>query len=74
VLAERLGPHRSLLAADGGPAQAWLATRAPWIGEMRPLNGRATAYVCENFACQSPASTPEELRQRLAAGGPVNSL
>ncbi|MGD1031942.1 MAG: thioredoxin domain-containing protein [Opitutaceae bacterium] len=74
VLAERLGPHRSILAADGGSAQAWLAARAPWIGEMRPLNGRVTAYVCENFACQSPASTPEELRQRLAAGGPVNSL
>jgi len=69
VLAERLGPHRSILAADGGPAQEWLATRAPWITEMRPHDGRPTAYVCENFVCQSPASTPEELRQRLSAGG-----
>ena len=66
VLAERLGPRRSILGADGGPGQAWLAARAPWIAEMRPLNGRATAYVCENFTCQSPASTPEELRQRLS--------
>ena len=66
VLAERLGPRRSILGADGGPGQAWLATRAPWIAEMRPLNGRATAYVCENFTCHSPASTPDELRQRLS--------
>jgi hypothetical protein len=66
VLAERLGPRRSILGADGGSGQAWLAARAPWIAEMRPLNGRATAYVCENFVCQSPASTPEELRQRLS--------
>ena len=74
VLAERLGPHRSVLAADGGPAQAWLAARAPWIGEMRPVNGRTTAYVCEDFACRSPASTPEELRQRLSAGSDVNRV
>ena len=66
VLAESLGPRRSILCADGGSAQAWLAARAPWIAEMRPLNGPATAYVCENYACQSPASTPGELRQRLS--------
>lgn len=24
------------------------------------------AYVCKNFACQLPATTTEELRQRLA--------
>jgi hypothetical protein len=66
VLAERLGPRRSILGADGGSAQAWLAARAPWIAEMRPINGRTTAYICENFTCQSPASTPEELRQRLS--------
>ncbi len=30
----------------------------------RPLkDGKATAYVCENFACQAPVNTPEELEQ-----------
>jgi len=78
VLAEHLGPRRSILAADGGPAQDWLAIFAPWIGEMRPLKGQAAAYVCEDFACQAPASTPGELRerlslstQRLSPAGPV---
>ena len=65
VLHERLGPRRSLLAADGGEGQRWLARRAPWMAEMRPRDGRATAYVCEEFACQAPASSAEELRRRL---------
>jgi uncharacterized protein YyaL (SSP411 family) len=66
VLCERLGPRRSVLAADGGPGQKWLASRAPWIAEMAPLGGRPTAYVCEDYACQLPATSPEELRERLA--------
>ena len=65
VLAERLGPRRCLLAADDGPAQEWLAARAPWIAGMRPRDGRATAFVCEDFVCQTPVTTPEQLRKLL---------
>ncbi len=65
VMHESLGPRRALLAADGGEGQAWLASRAPWIAEMKPLGGRATAYVCEDFACQAPVTSPAELRRLL---------
>jgi uncharacterized protein YyaL (SSP411 family) len=65
VVHESLGPRRALLAADGGEGQAWLASRAPWIAEMKPLAGRATAYVCEEFACQAPVTSPAELRRLL---------
>ncbi len=65
VLAEKLGPRRALLAVDGGAAQAWLASRAPWLAELKPLAGRATAYVCEEFTCQAPVTTPAELRRAL---------
>jgi uncharacterized protein YyaL (SSP411 family) len=65
VLHERLGPRQCLVALDGGPAQAWLAERAPWLAAMRPVGGRATAYVCENFACRAPATAPAELRALL---------
>jgi uncharacterized protein YyaL (SSP411 family) len=61
-----LGPRRTLLAADGGAGQAWLAQRAPWLAEMKPLGGRATAYVCEEFSCRAPVNTPEELKKILA--------
>ena len=65
VLHGRLGVRRTLLAADGGEGQRWLAVRAPWIAEMRPVGGQATAYVCAEFVCQAPVTTPEELRAAL---------
>ncbi len=65
VLHETLGPRRLLLAADGGAGQAWLAQRAPWLVEMKPLAGRATAYVCEEFACNAPVTDPADLRRML---------
>jgi len=65
VLPEGLGPRRAVLCADGGEGQRWLAGRAPWLAEMRPRDGRPTAYVCEDFACQAPIVEPAELRRRL---------
>jgi uncharacterized protein YyaL (SSP411 family) len=37
----------------------------PLLEGRTPLDGRAAAYVCENFACQRPVSEPEELRALL---------
>jgi len=65
VLAEGLGPRRAVLAADGGAGQTWLAARRPYLAAMRPVGGRATAYLCENFTCQEPVSDPRELAKRL---------
>ncbi|MCW5549696.1 MAG: thioredoxin domain-containing protein [Opitutaceae bacterium] len=67
VLHERLGPRRALLGADGGEGQAWLAARLPWIADMRSVNGRATAYVCEHRTCQAPVNSPDGLRKLLSA-------
>ncbi len=61
----RFGPRRAVLAADGGEGQRWLAERAPWLAEMRPVDGRAAAYVCVGQTCQAPVSTPELLRGLL---------
>ena len=65
VVHERLGPRRALLAADGGEAQRWLAERMPYLADMKPVGGRATAYVCEQFTCRRPVSDPAELRKLL---------
>jgi len=68
VLDEPLSAGWSVLAADGGEGQRWLATRAPWIEAMAPNEGKATAFVCEGHTCEAPATTVEQLRARLGQG------
>jgi uncharacterized protein YyaL (SSP411 family) len=65
ALHEKLGLRRALLAADGAGGQRWLAERKPYLATMKPLAGRATVYVCENFTCQVPVTDPAGLRALL---------
>ncbi len=66
VLHEQLGPRRAILCLDSVDARRWLSARRPYLSDMKPVGGKVTAYVCENYACQAPATTPGELRERLA--------
>ena len=40
-------------------------TNVALLAGKKALEGRATAYVCRNYACQAPTSDPEELRRQL---------
>ena len=51
---ERFLPNKILLLADGGPGQAQLARWLPFLAGVRPKQGRATAYICENYVCKLP--------------------
>ncbi len=37
----------------------------PLLEERNMIDGKPTAYVCENFTCQKPVVTTEELNQQL---------
>ncbi|MEP0548977.1 MAG: thioredoxin domain-containing protein [Rhodothermales bacterium] len=48
---------------DGGE----VAALAPYTEAQTMIDGKATAYVCEHFACQSPTTDPDELARQLDA-------
>ena len=37
----------------------------PFIKEQRSIDGKATAYVCENFACQAPTTDVVQMKEFL---------
>jgi uncharacterized protein YyaL (SSP411 family) len=61
---ERFLPNKILLLADGGAGQKTLALHNEFVGGLVRIDGKATAYVCEDYACRLPTSdvaTMEEL-------------
>jgi hypothetical protein len=56
-------PHRVLVAAEPGEPDPL----APARGRL-PIDGRATAYVCRNFACSPPVTDAGALRALLTVG------
>ncbi|MFI6598960.1 thioredoxin domain-containing protein [Nonomuraea sp. NPDC050536] len=64
--------HRQALLADVPGLVVALGTgeqsRVPLLEGRGLVDGTPAAYVCRNFACRLPVTTPEELRAELAAG------
>jgi len=58
-------PNKIVLLADGGAGQQWLGERLEFIRTVGPIDGKAAAFVCENFVCQLPVTDPEKLRELL---------
>jgi len=54
VVVPAFGEHRSALERV-----------LPWVKPMAARDGRATAYVCRDFACQAPVHTAETLLASL---------
>ncbi len=52
----RYQPNEILILADGGPGQAYFTQKIEFFKDVHPIEGKATAYVCQNFVCQLPTS------------------
>jgi uncharacterized protein YyaL (SSP411 family) len=56
------------VVAGRAPEDEGAEALIPLLAERKTRAGRATAYVCEGYACQSPTTDPEELRRQLGSG------
>jgi uncharacterized protein YyaL (SSP411 family) len=61
-------PNKVVLLADGGEGQRYLEEKLEAVREMKPVNGKAAAYLCENFTCKAPATDLEALGDLLSSG------
>jgi uncharacterized protein YyaL (SSP411 family) len=62
----RFLPDKIVLLAEGAAGQAFLGKHLEFIRDVKPVDGKATAYVCEDYVCQLPTSDLEKLTQELA--------
>jgi uncharacterized protein len=61
----RFHPNRVLAVA--GPEDEAARAEVPLLADRPPVDGKATAYVCERFVCQRPVTEPHELAAALDA-------
>ena len=61
---ERYLPNK--VVAGRAPDDEEAAGLIPLLAERPTRDGRATAYVCVQYACQTPTTEPEELARQLA--------
>jgi uncharacterized protein YyaL (SSP411 family) len=48
-------------------ARGAIAGRLPWVASLTARDGRATAYLCRDFACEAPTVDPVELASQVDA-------
>ncbi len=61
-------PNKVVLLHPQGEAGSQIARLAPFTATQVALDGRATAYVCRNFACRAPTTDSEEMLAALGQG------
>jgi uncharacterized protein YyaL (SSP411 family) len=61
-------PHKTLVLLAPDEECGFLGEKAAFFRTLKPIDGQATAYVCEDFACQLPVNRPEDLEKILSGG------
>ena len=57
----RYFPSIVVLQRPGGEGPFEIDRLSGFTGEMREIDGRATAYVCKNHACSYPTTDPDTM-------------
>lgn len=64
----RFMPNKIVMLADGGKGQQALAEHLEFIKNFCMRDGKATAYVCENYVCRSPTTDVTTLARIIREG------
>ena len=64
-IAQHFLPFATTISIDSGDGRKVLAQYMPALASMAVLDGKTTAYVCDNFACQLPVSEVAALSKML---------
>ena len=62
---QRYLPNKFLILADGGDGQRQISTWLRFVGAIRQKDGKATAYICENYICKLPTTDPRVVARLL---------
>jgi uncharacterized protein YyaL (SSP411 family) len=62
---QRYIPNKFLILADGGAGQRQIARWLRFVDSIRPKDGKATAYICENYVCKLPTNDPQVVARLL---------
>jgi hypothetical protein len=69
LVAEHFLPHAVVLHRPlAGDAE--VLRLLPHLAAYQAIDGKATAYVCQRFACQAPTTEPKTLAKQLGAKAP----
>lgn len=59
-------PGKVIVLHNPGKEGKAVGALPPYLKEMAPIDGKATAYVCENYRCRLPTTSLEKLKLILS--------
>ena len=62
---ERYIPSKFLMVVDGAEGQRQISQWLPFVEFMRQKDGKATAYICEDYVCKLPTADPKVVASLL---------
>lgn len=57
-------PNKAIIVHKPG-SKSFLTQHLEVLGTVTMVDGKATAYVCENYACALPVNEPGKLKKEL---------
>ncbi len=67
AIASHHAPHASVIFRPSGEEDPEITGVAGFTRDAVAIDGKATAYVCTNYACEIPVTDPDEMLRRIRA-------